>query len=732
MTGPISSFYAQVGINTRIQDLRKVDRYLKHVETKLKRFEKLFSKNFSLGISSFFVNERSLKRTLGNALDKASKDVVFEVSRFAVNERNLRAAMLRAGRSFAREAVPYQSSLHRANTTVTRHERPQLADRSGRNFMYGGGTAGALARYGFGSVPFIGGAYGLMTLNRGSQELQANAMALSASAGNEADTKQYTEFLNNLGDRLGKKTSTMTPFFAQMLAGSKGTALEPHLMTGFESLMEYSSVMMLDDQKIKGTIRAFTQMIGKQQIMAEELRGQAAEHLPPIVRLMADVAAGGDTKKLNKMMEMGQLDPNVHLPLLYARLKEEAEPMLPKYFKTSVFAQGFMGKKFEDLLKTFGEKGGDEGFARFFKMVGDAASKLTPVVEGLAKAFNWLTKQLEMPIGVLGDLGMYFENTKKAVEGLTEAMNEIHPAASTFAGLGLLIMSKWGRLGLIFQGMFMLLEDISAAMGGGKKSVTGDLFKFLEKFVEFDRGIMGVAMAFLTVAAAIKLASKVLGASLLYDFLKKQSGFPGDMPGTPDKSIPGKGKPTSPGAGWMRMLSGAGLMMMRGGPLLALASYWGMNQEDFKLRYNQDYDFREESSVILERLFGGGLGAIGRTLGTGGNIPWHQRDEYLSGLGRQWESPSDFLDFKKQQALYGEGNGQSDIPSVPNTPEQAIAQMGMMGNTSNTITNTFEIKIDGVIDPTNMENIFNQEILPQIEGWWTNQLGEVDISYGSK
>lgn len=681
MAGPISSFYAQVGINTRIQDLRKVDRYLKHVETKLKRFENLFSKNFSLGISSFFVNERSLKRTLGNALDKASKDVVFEVSRFAVNERNLRAAMLRAGRSFAREAVPYQSSLHRANTTVTRNERPQLADRSGLNFMYGGGTAGALARYGVGSVPFIGGAYGLMTLNRGSQELQANAMALSASAGNEADTKQYAEFLNNLGDRLGKKTSVMTPFFAQMLAGSKGTALEPHLMSGFESLMEYSSVMMLDDQKIKGTIRAFTQMIGKQQIMAEELRGQAAEHLPPIVRLMADVAAGGDTKKLNKMMEMGQLDPNVHLPLLFARLREEAQPLLHKYFKTSVFAQGFMGKKFEDLLKTFGEKGGDEGFARFFKMVGDAASKLTPVVEALGRAFNWLTKQLEAPLLVLGDLGTHFEN-------LQTTMNALHPDAMKFAAVGTLLMTSWGRLAAVFSGVFLVLEDISAGVLG-YDSYTKDFFTFLEKFVEFDKGIMGVAMAFLAVAGALKIAGAVAKGSMLGSILR--DSLPG---GTPD--IPGKGKPTSPGAGWMRML---------GGPLVALASYWGMNQEDFKLRYNQDYDFREEVDRFTGRLAGPAFTGLGELLGT--YTPNNKGKGYV---------PSDG----------------SDIPSVPTGPEQAMSQMGMTNSTSNTITNTFEIKIDGVIDPANMENIFNQEILPQIEGWWTNQLGEVDISYGSK
>ena len=93
-------------------------------------------------------------------------------------------------------------------------------------------------------------------------------------------------------------------------------------------------------------------------------------------------------------------------------------------------------------------------------------------------------------------------------------------------------------------------------------------------------------------------------------------------------------------------------------------------------------------------------------------MPWRQRE----GQSDTGYTPSDG----------------SDIPSVPTGPEQAMSQMGMTNSTSNTITNTFEIKIDGVIDPANMENIFNQEILPQIEGWWTNQLGEVDISYGSK
>ena len=667
MAGPVASFYAQVGINTRLQDLRKVDRYLNLIERKLQRFSKKLTTTLSLNISSFQVDSRRLTRTLGNALDKASKDVVFEVSRFAVNERNLRAAMIRAGRSFAREAVPYQSSLHRANTAVTRHERPQLADRSGRNFMYGGGTAGALARYGVGSVPFIGGAYGLMTLNRGSQELQANAMALSASAGNEADTRQYAEFLNNLGDRLGKKTSVMTPFFAQMLAGSKGTALEPHLMSGFESLMEYSSVMMLDEQKIKGTIRAFTQMIGKQQIMAEELRGQAAEHLPPIVRLMADVAAGGDTKKLNKMMEMGQLDPNVHLPLLFARLKQEAEPLLPKYFKTSVFAQGLMSKKFEDLLKTFGASGGDEGFARGFRAVADAASRLTPVVEALGKSFNWLSQQIEGPLTLLGDLGYHFSNIKNTLDNL-------NPNIMKFAALGGLLMTKWGRIASVFYGLYMVLEDISVGIMGGE-SLTGKFFTFLEKFVQFDKGIMGVAMAFLAVAASLKI---VAAAGAL------ASGSIGGAAG-------GKG-------GFLgKALKGAGIAgVVGGGAVVGLDAIGFFDRMD---AYRDAQSTPEKRAAFMQ-----------------------------SKAAGQWNGIDDYLAFQadKRAAL------QEDVAAGIITPEQAMAQMGMTSNTSNSIQNTFQINIEGVIDPANMENVFNEQILPQVEGWWTNQLGEVNTSFGSK
>lgn len=412
-------------------------------------------------------------------------------------------------------------------------------------------------------------------------------------------------------------------------------------------------------------------MPGTMSIFAEALARQTGSGLTGQAALAA----------LYEAVPTGKVKAADILPIVSQIMSERAAPKIGALRNTSMAQQARMGNAFQDWVNVFSKNGGEEGFARFFRTVTTAVKKLTPVVKSLSEAFNWLTKQLEAPLLVLGDLGTHFEN-------LQNTMNALHPDAMKFAAVGTLLMTSWGRLAAVFTGVFLVLEDISAGVLG-YDSYTKDFFTFLEKFVEFDKGIMGVVMAFLAVAGALKIAGAVAKGSMLGSILR--DSLPGDIPtGSPDEAKPGKG------AGWMRML---------GGPLVALASYWGMNQEDFKLRYNQDYDFREEVDRFTGRLAGPAFTGLGELLGT--YTPNNKGKGYV---------PSDG----------------SDIPSVPTGPEQAMSQMGMTSSTSNTITNTFEIKIDGVIDPANMENIFNQEILPQIEGWWTNQLGEVDISYGGK
>jgi len=411
-------------------------------------------------------------------------------------------------------------------------------------------------------------------------------------------------------------------------------------------------------------------MPGTMSIFAEALARQTGSGLTGQAALAA----------LYEAVPTGKVKAADILPIVSQIMSERAAPKIGALRNTSMAQQARMGNAFQDWVNVFSKNGGEEGFARFFRTVTTAVEKLTPVVKSLSEAFNWLTKQLEAPLLVLGDLGTHFEN-------LQTTMNALHPDAMKFAAVGTLLMTSWGRLAAVFSGVFLVLEDISAGVLG-YDSYTKDFFTFLEKFVEFDKGIMGVAMAFLAVAAALKIASAVAKGSMLGSVLKDT------IPGGSD------GKSGSKGGGWKGGLAFLGSIAP--GAAAVFGAEWLAEYAGF---YERMAAYREAQST-----------------------PEKKAAFMQSKAAGQWNGIDDYLAFQadKRAAL------EEDIKAGIITPEQAMSQMGMTNSTSNTITNTFEIKIDGVIDPANMENIFNQEILPQIEGWWTNQLGEVDISYGSK
>ena len=96
--GNVADYWASFSIKTDIASLTKVERYLSALSQKLEKYQNQINKK--LGFETFFkVNEKQLIKTLGDALDKSSKSVAFEISKFVVNDRNLQAALLRANRA---------------------------------------------------------------------------------------------------------------------------------------------------------------------------------------------------------------------------------------------------------------------------------------------------------------------------------------------------------------------------------------------------------------------------------------------------------------------------------------------------------------------------------------------------------------------------------------------------------------------------------------------------------
>lgn len=509
MTAPIARYWASLYVSVDKKSIALVDTTLNRLQQKLKNFGKFTDKNLKLNfdVGKFTVDERKLSRVLGDALDKVSFKTAFEVSRFTVNQRNLQASMQRAMRGMGSMQVNAHGNVGASGQPSQARESRSSSSYGRANYLHAGGAAGALARYGVASLPFVGGVYGLSRANTISQELQANELALRAVAGEKAGG--YQEYLSSLGNRLGMTTRDLQPGFTQYLASAQGTALEPTIQRDFTNFTQYGAVMGLNPEQMKGSLKAITQMVSKQQIYAEELKGQLAERMPAAVRLMADAMTGGDTKALIKMMENGELDPNTALPKFFEEMRKRSEHMLPEYFKTSRFAQGSMNKAAEDQFKRFAKGGGDAGFARLFNSLATVMKEASPAVDAMAKGFNEISKYTSFAM-------LLPQSFKRAFEGrdswVADALGEMNAKIvyDLGAGLGELASEITKTLGTAIDGWGLLLGVVGPAITDFLRRIKDIFlytFKILNSFLPGGGGMDSAANASRALTASLNGAS---------------------------------------------------------------------------------------------------------------------------------------------------------------------------------------------------------------------------------
>ena len=147
---------------------------------------------------------------------------------------------------------------------------------SGRGMFGGatvGGAVGAASSSMSGLLPGFGAAYAAVNFNKIGQELKSVENALLAVSGSEQAAAENMAFLNSVGAEMGKTVRGLGPEFVKLAASIQGTALGGQEQTIFKSFMKYGTVMGLDEEAMKGSFRAVSQMVSKQQVYAEELRG---------------------------------------------------------------------------------------------------------------------------------------------------------------------------------------------------------------------------------------------------------------------------------------------------------------------------------------------------------------------------------------------------------------------------------------------------------------------------
>lgn len=254
MTRPVSSFYAQIGIQTRLQDLRRAERYLKLLEAKVKKTTAALQKDFSktLVLPTLKIKKVQIDNTLN-----AQRSIQTDLNRIG------RLTELRIGSVKLDEArINRQVSqvLTRASSKARMDIKSVLGTSGGANIHWPGAgysprlphmpNTQSLGQYaggfggGFGlgaALPMLGpagiaagavlggGAYAVSKANElrqltGTRETQR--LKLDTAVGDDAETRsQFRDRFINLSDNLGISAEGQVDSFSRFLKQAKSSGL---------------------------------------------------------------------------------------------------------------------------------------------------------------------------------------------------------------------------------------------------------------------------------------------------------------------------------------------------------------------------------------------------------------------------------------------------------------------------------------------------------------------------
>ncbi|EPD1791989.1 tape measure protein [Escherichia coli] len=122
----------------------------------------------------------------------------------------------------------------------------------------------------------------------------------------DKDAGQVKDFTKSLAQTTGLDIAELQSQFAGFGASAKESMGIQGSEELFRNMIGYSRLMGRSEEEIKRALTALSQMAGKGQIMAEELKGQLAEAVPGMVQVFAK-ATGKSEQELFDAMKKGAL-----------------------------------------------------------------------------------------------------------------------------------------------------------------------------------------------------------------------------------------------------------------------------------------------------------------------------------------------------------------------------------------------------------------------------------------
>jgi tape measure domain-containing protein len=512
--GQLAEFFATFGFKINRTDIQKVDKQLDILEKRARRITEDSLSNIRVNISRFGFSDNfntRLRRALEARMKLATNQTFRPTIKFArisvpisgikfsddFNTRLHRALKARLRLASTRGISPeihlnrfdvdkyaLLRDMREAIRFVEQNARIRIrsiVDRptGGAGGAGGRGAAGGFAGAGLGAasggmgralIPGLGLGFGISKLNQINQELIGQGTAATAVFGTQEKGADQLAWVKKLGNDVGFDYRAQSDPYLKMAAAGTTAGMSTGEVQGvFKGMAEYGRVMGLDNEAMKGSMRAVEQMLNKGQVYSEELKMQLGEKFPAAIQLMAEAVSGGDTAKLFDMMDSGEVNSLTALPKFAKILSEQARKggALEAAKLTSLAEQMRFNNTFNDMVKELSKSGFEKGQAGIFQTMAAFFKEMLPLVRAFGEAWHYIGAILRVPLGLLVDLST----------GIKLLSEHTGMAKGNILALGIvatLLALPFTRLATVIGIALLALEDFSAFIAG-RKSLMGEL-----------------------------------------------------------------------------------------------------------------------------------------------------------------------------------------------------------------------------------------------------------------
>lgn len=242
-----------------------------------------------------------------------------------------------------------------------------------------------------GLVAQLGGVYvafqagGMFVAANSQAETFARTMTLLTGSSEKAAAEM--EYVRGAANRLGLEVQTASKSYTQLVAATKGTAMEGESARKvFEAVSGAMASLGKSSSETNDALRAVNQMASKGTVQMEELKGQLGEALPGAMKAAAN-GAGLTVAELTKMVETGGVLAEDLLPALANGLNEMYKTGTTNN-DTFVANWARLKNAITDTFQVIGDTGLFRALVVVVEQVGIAIGGLTGAFVLLGKTFG--------------------------------------------------------------------------------------------------------------------------------------------------------------------------------------------------------------------------------------------------------------------------------------------------------------------------------------------------------